>query len=420
MVSIGEFALVVHSYSLLGSIEWFLILFPGISAILAIIGSLEYVREARRVPDLHFETRDIETARLTWPSLTVVIPAHNERSHLAATIESVRRIDWPVVRIIVVDDGSTDGTADVLRSFGREITVISKSVNEGKARALNDAIRSSSTSLVMIVDSDCVVPSNTVDFMARQFVKSDDIGAVTSNPRVTETSTLVEKLQAIEFCATVSAARRGQAVWGRILTMSGICTLLLKDALDDVGLFDESQPTEDIEMTWRMNLAGWRVTYAPEAVVGMDVPTNLKALIVQRRRWARGLVMVLRKHWKQALRTPRQLPLVAESVLSILWCHLIVVVTLVLVVARISGERSATPILGSWAIALLLLCAAQVLWGMRLDAPNDPSIWSVLPWIPLFSVAYWTLSSLIVVSSTLPALLSRSERNVVWTSTRPT
>jgi len=60
------------------------------------------------------------------------------------------------------------------------------------------------------------------------------------------------------------------------------------------------------------------------------------------------------------------------------------------------------------------------MWGMRLDAHNDPSIWSVLAWIPLFSVIYWTVSSLVVVSSTLPALLSRSERNVVWTSARPT
>lgn len=420
VIGVGELALAFRPYSVLSSIEWFLILFPGVSAILAIAGSLEYVRESRRVPDLHFDARDTETARQRWSSLTVVIPAHNEEEHIAATIESVRRIDWPEVRIIVVDDGSTDRTPDILRLYGPSVTVISKEVNEGKARALNDAISSSTGSLILIVDADCIVPEETVNLMARHFVKSDDIGAVTSNPRVTETSTLIEKLQAIEFCATVSAARRGQAVWGRILTMSGICTLLRREALDDVGLFDESQPTEDIELTWRMNLAGWRVTYEPEAVVGMDVPTNLKALIAQRRRWARGLAMVLRKHWSQAVRSPRQLPIVAESVLSILWSHLILVVTIVLIIARISGDRSATPILGSWALALLLLCAIQVLWGMRLDARNDPSIWSVLAWIPMFSVAYWTLNSYVVVTSTLPALLTRSKSNVVWTSVRRT
>ncbi|MFM8858198.1 MAG: glycosyltransferase [Actinomycetota bacterium] len=420
MIGVGELALLDYAYPVLGAIEWFLILFPGVSAVLAIATSLEYVRQSRRAPDLHFSSEDIETARLRWPSLTVVIPARNEQAHIADTIESVQRIDWPTVRIIVVDDGSTDGTADILRSFGPSITVLSKSVNEGKARALNDAISSSSDGLVMIVDADCIVPPQTANLMARQFVKSDTIGAVTANPRVTKTSTFIEKLQAIEFSATVSATRRGQAVWGRILTMSGICTLLRRDALDEVGLFDASQPTEDIEMTWRLNLAGWRVTYEPEAVVGMLVPTTLKALIVQRRRWARGLALVLRKHWWQAVRSIRQWPLLIESALSILWCHLILVVTIVLVVARIAGEPSATPILGSWAIGLLLLCAAHVMWGMRLDARNDPSIWSVLAWIPLFSVVYWTLSSVVVVSSTVPALLSRSKRHVVWTSARPT
>jgi biofilm PGA synthesis N-glycosyltransferase PgaC len=202
--------------------------------------------------------------------------------------------------------------------------------------------------------------------------------------------------------------------------MSGICTLLRRDALDEVGLFDASQPTEDIEMTWRMNLAGWRVTYEPEAVVGMLVPTTLKALIVQRRRWARGLALVLRKHLLRSIRSPRQWPLLIEATLSILWCHLILVVTIALIVARIAGETSATPVLGFWSIGLLMLCATHVLWGMRLDTRHDPSIWSVAAWIPMFSVAYWTLSSFVVVSSTLPALFSRSKRHVVWTSARPT
>jgi biofilm PGA synthesis N-glycosyltransferase PgaC len=412
--------LLVYVDAVFGAIEWFVILFPAISAVLAIATSLEFVRQSRHVHDLRFDSQDVETARERWPSLTVVIPARNEQAHIADTIKSAQRIDWPTVRIIVVDDGSTDDTADILRSFGSSVTVLTKSVNEGKARALNDAISSSSDGLVMIVDADCIVHRETANLMARQFVKSDTIGAVTANPRVTKTSTFIEKLQAIEFSATVSATRRGQSVWGRIFTMSGICTLLRRDALDEVGLFDSSQPTEDIEMTWRMNLAGWRVTYEPKAVVGMLVPTTVKALIVQRRRWARGLAMVLRKHWLQAVRSIRQWPLLIEAALSILWCHLILVVTIVLIVARIAGDRSATPILGSWAVGLLLLSAAHVMWGMRLDARNDPSIWSVLAWIPMFSVVYWTFSSLVVVASTLPALLSRSKRDVVWTSARPT
>jgi len=129
---------------------------------------------------------------------------HRNAASSVTRIESVRNIDLPTVPIIVVDDGSTDRTADILRSFGSSVTVITKGVNEGKARSLNDAISSSSDGLVMIVDADCIVPRETVDLMARHLVKSDTIGAVTANPRVTKTSTFVEKLQAIEFSAAVA------------------------------------------------------------------------------------------------------------------------------------------------------------------------------------------------------------------------
>ncbi len=184
-IGLGDFTMLEYGHPVLSAIEWFLILFPGLSAVLAIATSLEYVRQTRRVPDLRFDTRDIETARLRWPSVTVVIPTRNEEAHIAATIESVRNIDWPTVHITVVDDGSTDRTTDILRSFGSSVTVITKGVNEGKARALNDAISSSSDGLVMIVDADCIVPRESVDLMARQFVKSDTIGAVIAGWRVT-------------------------------------------------------------------------------------------------------------------------------------------------------------------------------------------------------------------------------------------
>lgn len=420
MIAIHDVIIASASRSTLEAIEWFLILFPGISAILSIAWSREYTRESHVHADLRFDSHDVETAHTRWPVLTVIIPAHNEQAHIETTLASVCSIQWPTLHVVVVDDGSTDGTAEVVRAHRPAVTLISKPVNEGKSRALNDAITSTPDGLVMIVDADCIVPATTANLMARHFVKNDDIAAVTSNPRVTETKTLIEKLQAIEFCATVSTARRGQAVWGRILTMSGICTLLRREALSDVGLFDDTQPTEDIEMTWRLNLSGWRVTYEPEAVVGMEVPATLRPLIVQRRRWARGLVRVLRTHWWRALRTPRQWPILAESVLSILWCHLILIVTVVLVVARLAGVHESSPALSSWGIALLLLCAIQVVWGMRLDARHDSSIWSVLPWIPMYAVAYWVLSSIVVTTTTLPALFSRSTSHVVWGSDRST
>ena len=89
--------------------------------------------------------------------------------------------------------------------------------------------------------------------------------------------------------------RRAQRIWGRVMTVSGAVVAFRRSAILDVGLFTPSMATEDIDMTWRLQMRFWDVRYEPRAVVWMEVPPNLREFWKQRRRWVRGLAQVLRR-----------------------------------------------------------------------------------------------------------------------------
>ncbi len=185
--------------------------------------------------------------------------------------------------------------------------MLTKQVNEGKAMALNDALPLLPGELVLIVDADGRPQPDALRWMVPHFVKVPRVAAVTGNPRVVNTSTLLAKLQAIEFTATVSVLRRAQATWGRLMTFSGICTALRRSAIEDVGRFRVGMATEDIALAWQLQTTHADVRYEPRALFAMQVPETLPAWWSQRTRWARGLAQVLRQNAgvMRSLRTRR-------------------------------------------------------------------------------------------------------------------
>jgi biofilm PGA synthesis N-glycosyltransferase PgaC len=92
----------------------------------------------------------------------------------------------------------------------------------------------------------------------------------------------------LEAAAVIGLFRRTQSLTGRVGVVAGVCGLFRRDAVLAVGGYDDRMATEDIDLTWRLLLSGWHTAYAPEALVGMEVPTTVKALWAQRKRWRRG------------------------------------------------------------------------------------------------------------------------------------
>jgi len=397
----------------------FFAFYPVVSAIVWITTSLNYYfrREAR-----HDETPE---PLGTYPPVSVLMPAYCEEKVIAETLTWATRIDYPNYEVVVVDDCSKDRTREEVMPFVRagRVRLITKSRNEGKAMAMNDALPCLQGEIVLIMDADACPDPQILRWMVPHFA-SPRVAAVTGNPRVANRLTFLSKLQVIEFTSIVSILRRAQRVWGRILTMSGVVGAFRKSALFDVHLYSPEMATEDIDMTWKLQRAFYDVRYEPNAIVWMKVPLTLQALWKQRRRWAHGLAQVLRRHrgvvvsWKSR----RLWPVYWEAVFSILWAYCFVFLTTFWVVSYAVGVPpvGASPIPNWWGMMIGTLCLMQLLTGALLDSRYDPSVMRSFPVAVVYPIVYWMLMSLITAFATPAGLFKRQSRGNVtlWRTAR--
>lgn len=403
----------------------FVAVYPVLVAVLAVDSARRFAIDRRGISTARIEPTlaDLEAAERRWPCIAVVIPAHDEEFVIETTVAAALELRWPEVRVMVVDDGSTDRTAELVAGIDDpRVELVRLDRNVGKANALDVALDRTTSELVLQLDADAIPERNLLEWLVPQLLRHDDVAAVTANPRVSDTSSLLGVLQACEFSGTISALRRGQAAWGRVCTMSGICTLLRREVVLAVGGFDSQMHTEDIELSWRLQVHGWRVTYEPEALVGMQVPTTVRGWWRQRTRWSIGLVEALRAHARLIARWDRRTlwPLAMESGLSILWCHALVLSGLLWLALLPFGGGSIlaeSPIPGRWGAFVLAVGIFQVLWGMHLDSRHDAGILRLWWMAPLYPLVYWWMSAATVVWTTIPTL-RRASHPVTWSTER--
>lgn len=355
------------------------------------------------------------------PGASIVIAAFNEEEHIAETIEGCLMIDYRDFEIVIVDDGSTDETVARVLPFvhsGR-VRLVRKMVNEGKAMALNDGLRCARGEVILIMDADAVPDKQILRHMVPHF-QSPRVGAVTGNPRVVNRATLLAKLQAIEFTSIISLQRRAQRVWGRILTMSGVVGAFHRNAIYDVGLFSPDMATEDIDLSWKLQLRFYDIRYEPRAIVWMRVPATFKGLWRQRRRWATGLAQVLRRYGPRTFnwKARRLWPLVGESFLSILWAYCFVILTGLWILCYSIGYPpvGASPIPNWWGMLIGSMCLLQLMTGVLLDRRYDRRIPFYYFTAVFYPLMYWILMAVITVISTPGAMIraGRSRGPVRW------
>jgi len=355
---------------------------------------------------LKWEPRDDQAAQPDgqFPAVSVLVPAHNEEAVIVRSVRAMLGMDYPDFEVIVVDDGSTDDTAGALGRLAGSprLRIVRKVVNEGKAMALNDALPLARGELVLILDADAEPAPDLLRWMVPHFA-AVRVAAVTGNPRVRNTETFLARLQSIEFSSIISLLRRSQRIWGRIVTVSGVVAAFRRSALFDVGGFSPEMPTEDIELTWKLQKKFYDVRYEPRAVCWMTVPASYRGLWKQRLRWARGLMQVLHKHrdvmahWKYR----RMWPVFVESSLSTLWAVCFVVLTSIWTISWAAGlpPVGASPIPNFWGMTIATLCLVQLTVGTLIDRRYDRSIVRMLPYAVWYPIVYWMFLSLGTVLS---------------------
>jgi biofilm PGA synthesis N-glycosyltransferase PgaC len=350
------------------------------------------------------------------PTVSILIPTYCEELHIEATIRAVLDVRYPDFEVVVVDDGSTDGTVERVLPFAEagRVRLITKEQNEGKAMALNDAIPVLRGEIILILDADAVPQPDVLQYLVPHF-EAPRVAAVTANPQVVERHTFLAKLQTIEFTSIVSILRRAQRVWGRVLTVSGVATAFRRSAILDVGMFSPDMATEDIDMTWKLQKRFYDVRYEPGAMVRMRVPVRLRGLWRQRRRWATGLAQVLRRHgwsvltsWKRR----RMWPVLVEATLSIGWAYCFLGLTSMWIVSYAAGHppSGASPLPNWWGMVIATLSLIQLSTGVLLDSRYDRTILRFLPVAILYPIVYWMLMAVITAISTPLGLLGRKHR----------
>ena len=209
---------------------------------------------------------------------------------------------------------------------------------------------------------------------------------------------------------------------GTVGTVAGIIGIYRRDAVLAVGGFDTRMATEDIELTYRLLLAGWETAYEPRALIGMQVPTSVGVLWKQRRRWARGQGEVIHKHVGQLIRwrNRRLWPVAGETVASALWAELwLIALVYGLVVGLTSLTIGVDDVIPIWGVTVGVIAMVQLSIAIVLDVHYDRSAGLTLAFGPLYPIAYWILGAMTAVFSEIPSLVrGPREKPVVWETSR--
>ncbi len=237
------------------------------------------------------------------PSVTVLIPAHNEESVIVQTVTSVLVSDLRDLRIIVVNDGSTDKTGELLdANFSHEPRVrIIHQVNRGKAAALNLAMSLADTEIVVTIDADTEVESDALSKLIRHF--SDlQVGAVAGNVKVGNRSRWLTRWQALEYITSQNMEKRAFHLLNCITVVPGALGAWRKKAIEAAGGITADTVAEDADLTIAIRRLGWRVSYDEEAIAWTEAPETAGQLIRQRFRWTFGTLQSFWKHGDTLLR----------------------------------------------------------------------------------------------------------------------
>ncbi|GHB37508.1 glycosyltransferase [Streptomyces umbrinus] len=376
---------------------------------LGIAGALGVLRMAALVFFARAHVRRLERSRPGAPWLrevtepvSVLVPAYNEEAGIESTIRSLLASDYPQLQIIVIDDGSTDRTAELAEGVGDPRVLVVRQPNAGKAAALNTGLAHTSHDIVIMVDADTVFEPDAIHHLV-QPLAHPAVGAVSGNTKVGNRRGLLAKWQHLEYCFGFNLDRRMFEVLECMTTVPGAIGAFRRDAILGVGGVSDDTLAEDTDLTMALWRAGWRVLYEESAIAWTEVPTSLRQLWRQRYRWCFGTIQSMWKHRGAVLEMGvagrfgrRGLTYLALNQVALPLLGPVIDVFALYGVLFLDPLSSA----GVWFgfMAIQLLCAG---YALKLDGERVRTLW----WMPFQLVVYRQLMYLVVIQSVVALLL---------------
>ncbi|MGH8595865.1 MAG: poly-beta-1,6-N-acetyl-D-glucosamine synthase [Gammaproteobacteria bacterium] len=360
-----------------------------------------------------------------YPSVSLVVPCHNEGINVRETIEALLAQDYPEFDVIAINDASSDETGPALDTLAAQhprLRVIHFPTNQGKAAGLRMGALVSPHEFLICIDGDALLEPTAVHWIMWHFVNGPRVGAVTGNPRIRSRSTLLGRIQVGEFSSIIGIIKRAQRIYGHVFTVSGVVAGFRKAALHRVGYWSIDMVTEDIDISWKLQLDHWAVRYEPNALCWILAPETLRGLWRQRVRWAQGGAEVLLKYAGDLLRwQKRRMWLVyLELLFSVLWAHMMVVIIALSVVGAIvplpEAWRVGTLVPQWTGVVLAFTCLLQFTVALVIDSRYEPGIGRYYYWLIWYPLAYWLLSIFTAVAGMFRAIVRRRGRKATWVS----
>ncbi|MFF5722964.1 bifunctional polysaccharide deacetylase/glycosyltransferase family 2 protein [[Kitasatospora] papulosa] len=332
--------------------------------------------------------------------VSVLVPAYNERECIEATVRSLVAGDHPI-EVVVVDDGSTDGTADLVEAMRIPNVRVVRQSNAGKPAALNNGIANARHDIVVMMDGDTVFEPSTVRELVQPFA-DPRVGAVAGNAKVGNRDSLIGAWQHIEYVMGFNLDRRMYDLLGCMPTIPGAVGAFRRDALDRIGGMSEDTLAEDTDVTMALHRDGWRVVYAENARAWTEAPESVQQLWSQRYRWSYGTMQAIWKHRRAVVeRGPSgrfgRVGLPFVSLFMVVAPLLAPLIDVFLLYGLVFGPTGRT--VAAW-FGVLLVQAVCAAYAFRLDRERMTPLIS----LPLQQVLYRQLMYVVLLQSWITAL----------------
>jgi cellulose synthase/poly-beta-1,6-N-acetylglucosamine synthase-like glycosyltransferase len=347
-----------------------------------------------------------------------LIPAFNEEKVIVTTIQRILASDHPRMEVLVIDDGSKDHTAYIVRShFMNDSRVSVMSIpNGGKANALNVGMANAKYEVIVALDADTQFESTTISRLVRWFT-DPTIGAVAGNAKVGNRINMITRWQALEYIVAQNLERRALSALDTLTVVPGAVGAWRRDVLMELGGFPADTLAEDQDLTIHIQVEGYRVHFDSTAIAWTEAPATVSGLAKQRFRWAYGTLQCLWKYRRVTFNAEYgELGLVA---LPKVWLFQIILTTLapvadLLLIWQLVSEwlnyiQHAGVEFNSGNLRIILiyyvifmvvdLLAAAI--GFVLEKGED---WSLLAWLVLQRFGYRQIMYYVVMRSLWTAL----------------
>ncbi|MAK56458.1 MAG: poly-beta-1,6 N-acetyl-D-glucosamine synthase [Pusillimonas sp.] len=360
------------------------------------------------------------------PLISILIPSHNEGDNILDTLDAATGQHYPNIEIIVINDGSTDRTGELCERYANlnpKVRVIHLAHNQGKAMALRMGALAAKSEYLVCIDGDAMLAPDACAYLVAPLIKQKNVGAVTGNPRIRTRSTLIGRIQVGEFSSIIGLIKRTQRVYGRVFSVSGVVAAFKRSALHDVGYWSLDMITEDIDITWKLQLARWNVFYEPRALCWILMPETLRGLWKQRLRWARGGAEVFLKNLAILLvwQHRRMWLLMLDYALSTLWAFSLAVLAILWLWGKLFGlpdQLSVAELLPPSYTGLILaaVCLLQFGISILIDRRYEPGLTRSLYWIVWYPFVYWLISLTTTLFSFPSVMLRIRRQRARWSS----